>query len=65
MYVFQLFDFYSASGSALLWVSLFQSIAIGWIYGKQSIHHQNLFYKMSAQKHGLLRNQNFYFHLKF
>ena len=49
MYVFQLFDFYSASGSALLWVSLFQSIAIGWIYGKQSIHHQNLFYKMSAK----------------
>jgi len=33
MYVFQLFDAYSASGSALLWVSLFQSIAIGWIYG--------------------------------
>lgn len=34
MYVFQLFDFYSASGSALLWVSLFQSVAIGWIYGE-------------------------------
>ncbi|KAJ7380043.1 hypothetical protein OS493_010750 [Desmophyllum pertusum] len=33
MFVFQLFDTYSASGSALLWVSLFQSIAIGWIYG--------------------------------
>lgn len=33
MYVFQLFDAYSASGSALLWVSLFQSVAIGWIYG--------------------------------
>lgn len=34
MYVFQLFDSYSASGSALLWVSLFQSVAVGWIYGK-------------------------------
>ncbi|XP_074621887.1 sodium- and chloride-dependent creatine transporter 1-like isoform X1 [Acropora palmata] len=33
MYVFQLFDSYSASGSALLWVSVFQSIAIGWVYG--------------------------------
>ena len=42
MYVFQLFDFYSASGSALLWVSLFQSIAIGWIYGKQSSHQHSL-----------------------
>lgn len=38
MYVFQLFDTYSASGSALLWVSLFQSIAIGWIYGKNLIN---------------------------
>ena len=35
MYVFQLFDNYSASGSALLWIALFQSIAIGWIYGKK------------------------------
>ena len=35
MYVFQLFDAYSASGSALLWVALFQSIAIGWIYGEK------------------------------
>lgn len=34
MYVLQLFDTYSASGSALLWVGLFESIAIGWIYGK-------------------------------
>ena len=37
MYVFQLFDNYSASGSALLWIALFQSIAIGWIYGKKII----------------------------
>ena len=34
MYVFQLFDAYSASGSALLWVALFEGIAIGWIYGE-------------------------------
>ena len=36
MYVFQLFDAYSVSGSALLWVALFQSIAIGCIYGKKN-----------------------------
>ena len=36
MYVFQLFDFYSASGSALLWVALFESVAVGWVYGKYS-----------------------------
>ena len=37
MYVFQLFDAYSASGSALLWVALFEGIAIGWIYGEYKI----------------------------
>ncbi|XP_031570668.1 sodium- and chloride-dependent GABA transporter 2-like [Actinia tenebrosa] len=41
MYVFQLFDNYSASGSALLWVSLFESIGIGWIYGAERFY-QNI-----------------------
>lgn len=41
MYVFQLFDFYSASGSALLWVALFESVAVGWVYGKYSLFFFN------------------------
>ncbi|CAG2105849.1 unnamed protein product, partial [Medioppia subpectinata] len=32
MYVFQLFDYYGASGLCLLWFCFFESIVIGWIY---------------------------------
>ncbi|XP_061654458.1 sodium- and chloride-dependent GABA transporter 2-like isoform X2 [Phyllopteryx taeniolatus] len=33
LYVFQIYDHFSCSGASLLLLSIFQSIAIGWIYG--------------------------------
>ncbi|KYQ56230.1 Sodium-dependent serotonin transporter [Trachymyrmex zeteki] len=35
IYIFQLMDFYSASGMSILWVCFFQTISISWIFGAQ------------------------------
>lgn len=36
--MFQLFDYYAASGVCLLWVAFFECIAVAWVYGKWRGH---------------------------
>ncbi|XP_044156385.1 sodium- and chloride-dependent taurine transporter [Bufo gargarizans] len=38
MYVFQLFDYYAASGVCLLWVAFFECIAVAWVYGADKFY---------------------------
>ncbi|NXL28648.1 S6A12 protein, partial [Glaucidium brasilianum] len=36
MYIFQLFDYYAASGTCLLFLAIFEVICVGWVYGNNN-----------------------------
>ncbi|XP_064880363.1 sodium- and chloride-dependent GABA transporter 2-like [Oncorhynchus nerka] len=38
MYVFQLFDYYACNGTCLLFLSVFESLAMGWIFGAERMY---------------------------
>ncbi|XP_062853957.1 sodium- and chloride-dependent GABA transporter 2-like [Trichomycterus rosablanca] len=38
LYIFQLFDYYSCSGMALLLFAILQSVCIGWVYGANRLY---------------------------
>uniref|UniRef100_A0A8C4R2Q3 Transporter n=1 Tax=Eptatretus burgeri TaxID=7764 RepID=A0A8C4R2Q3_EPTBU len=38
MYVFQLFDYFGASGVCMLWVAFFECVAVAWIHGADKFY---------------------------
>ncbi|XP_060783026.1 sodium- and chloride-dependent creatine transporter 1-like [Neoarius graeffei] len=42
MYVFQIFDYYSASGMTLLWQAFWECMVVAWVYGADRFMNDNI-----------------------
>ncbi|XP_077421943.1 sodium- and chloride-dependent GABA transporter 2-like isoform X3 [Vanacampus margaritifer] len=38
MYIFQIFDYYACNGACLLFLCVFQSLSVGWIFGAERLY---------------------------
>lgn len=45
MYVFQMFDYYACNGACILFLCVFETVALGWIFGRCTV----LFFKGAIQ----------------
>ncbi|KAJ3605850.1 hypothetical protein NHX12_027893 [Muraenolepis orangiensis] len=55
MYVFQLFDYYACNGACILFLCVFETLALGWIFGAEQVYGKikdmtgvrpNIFFKL-------------------
>ena len=42
VYIFQLMDFYSASGMPLLWICFWETVALSWVFGAARFREVNI-----------------------
>uniref|UniRef100_A0A4W6CSG6 Si:ch211-132b12.3 n=1 Tax=Lates calcarifer TaxID=8187 RepID=A0A4W6CSG6_LATCA len=54
MYVFQLFDYYACNGACILFLCVFETVALGWIFGRYAVlNYTNIIKDMTGVRANL------------